>query len=166
MRPVVIITRILFPVDFSDSSENLVPFVLTVAERFEAEIHLLYVARRLRYFTGMHVSPRVVLQFEREIEAGATKRMGEFKAKHFPDYPNLKSDVIPGVAAEQIISYCDRQKIDLVIMGTHGRKGADKIIFGSVVERVVQSGAVPVLVINPHKTAATKIPDHKPVKSA
>ena len=161
MRPVVI-TRILFPVDLSESSENLVPFVLTVAERFEAEIHLLYVARRLRYFTGMHVSPRIILQFEGEIEAGATKRMGEFKTKHFPDYPNLKSAVIPGVAAEQIISYCERERIDLTIMGTHGRKGADKIIFGSVVERVVQSGAVPVLVINPYRAAAKNIPDHKP----
>ena len=161
MSPVVI-TRILFPVDLSESSEDLVPFVLTVAERFEAEIHLFCVARRLRYFTGMYVSPGVILKFEGEIEEGATKRMGEFKNRHFPDYPDIKSTVIPGDATEEIISYCGRERIDLIIMGTHGRKGADKIIFGSVVERVVQSGTVPVLVVNPHRVVAKNIPDHKP----
>ena len=43
------------------------------------------------------------------------------------------------------------KKIDLVIMGTHGRKGMDKIIFGSVAERVVKTSPVPVMVVNPFK---------------
>ena len=41
--------------------------------------------------------------------------------------------------------------VDLVIMGTHGRKGMDKIIFGSVAERVVKTSPVPVMVVNPYK---------------
>jgi nucleotide-binding universal stress UspA family protein len=41
--------------------------------------------------------------------------------------------------------------MDLIIMGTHGRKGMDKVIFGSVAERVVKTAPVPVLVVNPYK---------------
>jgi nucleotide-binding universal stress UspA family protein len=60
---------------------------------------------------------------------------------------------VAGDASEQILSYVEDQKIDLIIMGTHGRKGMDKIIFGSVAERVVKSSPVPVLVVNPFKIA-------------
>ena len=50
-----------------------------------------------------------------------------------------------------IINYVTSKGIDLVIMGTHGRKGLDKVIFGSVAERVVKTAPVPVMVVNPHK---------------
>ena len=43
------------------------------------------------------------------------------------------------------------QGIDLIIMGTHGRKGLDKILFGSVSERVIKTSLVPVLMVNPHR---------------
>jgi nucleotide-binding universal stress UspA family protein len=51
-----------------------------------------------------------------------------------------------------IIEYITSNEINLVIMGTHGRKGLDKVIFGSVAERVVKTAPVPVMVVNPHKT--------------
>ena len=53
---------------------------------------------------------------------------------------------------EEIINYIEDQNIDLVIMGTHGRKGMDKVIFGSVAERVLKTSPVPVMVVNPYKT--------------
>jgi len=58
---------------------------------------------------------------------------------------------VAGDAAEKIIEYIGDQHIDLVIMGTHGRKGMDKIIFGSVAERVVKTSPVPAMVVNPYK---------------
>ena len=78
--------------------------------------------------------------------------MYEFVDEHFSEFPNTKTVVVAGDASEEIIHYIEDQHIDLVIMGTHGRKGMDKIIFGSVAERVVKISPVPVMVVNPYKT--------------
>ena len=63
------------------------------------------------------------------------------------------SAVVAGDPSEEIINYINEHEVDLVIMGTHGRKGMDKIIFGSVAERVVKLAPVPVMVVNPYKVA-------------
>ena len=78
-------------------------------------------------------------------------RLYEFVDEHFSEFPGTMTAVVAGDAAEKIIEYIGDQHIDLVIMGTHGRKGMDKIIFGSVAERVVKTSPSPVMVVNPFK---------------
>ena len=77
--------------------------------------------------------------------------MYEFMDEHFSKFPNTEITVVAGDASEEILNYIEEHQIDLVIMGTHGRKGMDKIIFGSVAERVVKTSPVPVMVVNPYK---------------
>ncbi len=144
--------RVLFPVDLSESSEKIIPHVQTVAEKFESEIHLLFAARVFEYFASIYVPHPSINRFEKEIIEGAEKRLYEFMDEHFSEFPNTKTVVVAGDASEEIINYIEDQHIDLVIMGTHGRKGMDKIIFGSVAERVVKTSPVPVMVVNPYKT--------------
>lgn len=144
--------RILFPVDLSESSAKMVPFVQTVAKKFDSEIHILFVARILDYFTGIYVPAPSITTMEKDIIDGAEKRLYEFMDEHFRAFANTKTAVVAGDASEEIIKYIEDRHIDLVIMGTHGRKGLDKVIFGSVAERVVKTAPVPVMVVNPHKT--------------
>ncbi len=59
--------------------------------------------------------------------------------------------MVQGDPAEEILKYIAAQKVDLVIMGTHGRKGLDRILFGSVATQVVQKSPAPVLTINPYR---------------
>jgi len=68
------------------------------------------------------------------------------------EFTSTKTDVVAGDASTEIINYIQNHRIDLGIMGTHGRKGMDKIIFGSVAERVLKASPVPVMVVNPYKT--------------
>ena len=143
--------NILFPVDLSESSEKIVPYVQAVAEKFESKIHLLFVARVFDYFTGFYVPAASITAIEKDIIDGAEKRLDEFVEQYFEDYPNTVRSVVPGDAGSKIIDYIASNEIDLVIMGTHGRKGLDKVIFGSVAERVVKTAPVPVMVVNPHK---------------
>jgi nucleotide-binding universal stress UspA family protein len=75
----------------------------------------------------------------------------EFIDEHFKSFPDTEATVITGDASEQIVNFVESKGIDLVIMGTHGRKGLDKVIFGSVAERVVNIAPVPVLLINPYR---------------
>ena len=144
--------KVLFPLDLSESSVKIVPYVRAVAGKFDSQIHLLFVARVFDYFTGIYVPHPSITQFEKEIITGAEQRLSEFTEEYFKDCPNTKATVVAGDASEEIIRYIESNGIDLVVMGTHGRKGLDKVIFGSVAERVIKSAPVPVLVVNPYKT--------------
>ena len=144
--------KILYPLDLSDSSAKIVPYVQSVANRFESKIHLFFAARVFDYFTSIYVPHPSINQFEKEIIDGAEKRLYEFVDEHFSEFPDTRTAVVAGDAAEKIIEYIGDQQIDLVIMGTHGRKGMDKIIFGSVAERVLKTSPVPVMVVNPYMT--------------
>ena len=143
--------NIMFPVDLSESSPKIVPYVQAVAEKFGSKVHLLFVARIFDYFTSMHVTQLSISQIEKEIIEGAEKRLYEFIDEHFREFKRIKTTVEPGDATGRILQYISEHHIDLVIMGTHGRKGMDKIIFGSVAERVVKMSPAPVMVVNPYK---------------
>ncbi|MBW1813696.1 MAG: universal stress protein [Deltaproteobacteria bacterium] len=143
--------KILFPVDISESSAKIVPYVQALAKKFESQIHLLFVARTYHYFTNMYVPSSSIIQFETEVIMGSQKRLDEFISQFFSEFPTTQKYVVAGDPAEQIISFITDNQIDLIIMGTHGRKGMEKIIFGSVADRVVKTSPVPVMVINPYK---------------
>lgn len=143
--------KILFPVDLSESSAKIVPYVQSVAKKFDAKIHILFVARVFDYFTGIYVPVPSITTMGKDIIDGAEKRLYEFMDEHFSAFPNTKTAVVAGDASEEIIKYIEGRHIDLVIMGTHGRKGMDKIIFGSVADRIVKTAPVPVMVVNPYQ---------------
>ncbi len=143
--------KILFPVDLSESSPKLAPYVLTMAEKFGSEICLLFVARVFHYLTGIYVPHPSIDKFENEVTEGAKKRLQEFKEEHFQAFPDTKAVVLSGDIAEEILNYIESEGVDLVIMGTHGRKGLEKVVFGSVAQRVAKESTAPVLLLNPHK---------------
>ena len=142
--------QILFPVDLSEVSPKIAPYVIEMAVKFDAEIHLLFVARILQHFTSIYVPHPSVNKFEAEIVEGAEKKLQEFTEEYFKDVP-CKAKVMVGDPAEETLNYVRSEGIDLVIMGTHGRKGLEHILFGSVAERVVKQSPVPVLTVNPYR---------------
>jgi len=145
------IKRILFPIDFSEVSPKIAPWVLTVAEKFNAEIHLLFVARKFQHLTSIYVVPGTIKNFEAEIIKGAEMKINEFAKTHLEAYSACKIKVVQGDPAQEILSYVDAEMIDLVIIGTHGRKGLDWVLFGSVADNVVKMSSAPVLSINPYR---------------
>jgi nucleotide-binding universal stress UspA family protein len=146
--------KILFPIDFSKACSKLVPWVNTIAKQFEAEVHMLFVARSFQYLNRMYVDKAFIKNFENESLRGAKTEIQEFARMHFDGYLRWKAKVILGDPAEDILNYIKAEGIDLVIIATHSRKGLDRILFGSVAERVVKSSSVPVLSINPYKLPA------------
>lgn len=64
--------------------------------------------------------------------------------------PNFQKKIVSGDPAGEILKTIESDGIDMVIMGTHGRKGLEHTIFGSVAENVVKKSPVPVLVVNPY----------------
>ena len=144
--------KILFPVDFSEVSQKIVPYVETMAEKFNAEIHVLFVARILDYFVNIYVPHSSINTFEEEILKGGRKSMEKFLGESFPAPQKVKGEVVLGDASEKILEYVKNNHIDLLIMGTHGRKGLDKVLFGSVADRVSKMCDAPVLLVNPFRS--------------
>lgn len=144
-----IFRNIMLPVDLSEVPLHLNPFVKEMAQRFDARVHLVFVAPLLQHYASMYVPHPSIRQIEREIIDGAEKRLAEVRNAHFRDIEEVSLAVLHGDAAEEIIRYAHQKKIDLIIMGTHTRKGVTKVVCGSVAERVVKGVQVPVMVISP-----------------
>ena len=122
--------KILFPVDLSETSPKLVPYVLTMTEKFGSEVCLLFVARVLEHFTSTYVPHPSIDKFENEVTEGAKKKIQEFKEEHFQAYPDTKAVVLSGDISDKILDYIKSEGFDMVIMGTHGRKGLENWPYG------------------------------------
>ena len=142
--------KILAPIDLSEASPKLVPHILTMAAKFDSEIHLLFVVRISSHLTGFYIPYPKITEFEKSVLEGAERKLLEFKEAYFEKWPRTQTAVARGDIADEIFEYIDTAGIDLLIMGTHGRKGLDRIVFGSVAERVIKAASIPVLVVNPY----------------
>jgi nucleotide-binding universal stress UspA family protein len=146
--------KILAPIDLSEASPKLVPYILAMAAKFDAEIHLLFVARISSYLTGFYVPSPSIYEFEKSVFEGAQRRLYEFYDEYFKDWTRTHASVVQGDISETILDYIDENDIDLLIMGTHGRKGLDRVAFGSVADRVIKASSIPVFVVNPYRKKA------------
>ncbi|MFW5490219.1 MAG: universal stress protein [Desulfovibrio sp.] len=144
----VTIKKILVAVDFSEVSPKVAEYASTLASSLGAEIVCLYVAPSLSQYVGFHVPPSSIESFVKEIVSGADSSMEKFLEEHFAD-TTAKGEVVTGYAAEEILKAIEKDKVDLLVMGTHGRKGIDRMLFGSVAEKVVKSAKCPVFTVRP-----------------
>ncbi|WP_319762982.1 universal stress protein [Maridesulfovibrio sp.] len=142
------IKKILCAVDFSDHSPLVAEYASTLAKTLGAEITCLYVAPSLDQYVGFHVPPSSIENFVGEIVTGADSTMETFIAENFKDV-TASGKVVTGYAAEEILAISESENADMIIMGTHGRAGIDRILFGSVAEKVVKAAKSPVLTIRP-----------------
>lgn len=139
---------ILCAIDFSDHSKTVAQHASMLAGSMGATVLVVYAAPSLSQYVGFHVPPNSIENFVGEIVSGAEKAMENFVAENFSNVP-AKGKIVIGYAAEEILALAEKEKVDLIIMGTHGRRGIDRILFGSVAEKVVKSAEQPVLTIRP-----------------
>jgi len=143
--------NILFPIDFSECSEGVFPYAIDMARRFDAKLHLLFVARDISYLGAIDVPSEMLISTVAEVAQAGENQMQAFCKKHLSDFANYEAKVVIGNAGEEIVQFAHEQGIDLIIMGTHGRKGLDRILMGSVADHVLKHAALPVLTVNPHR---------------
>lgn len=146
------IRKILYPLDFSDCSRRVLPYARSIAEKYDAALYVLYVARDLGYFAGLHVSSVTIGDFIKEVEDAGKKLIEQVCKEELSGYPRLNPKVVVGEPGAEIVKMIEQEGIDLVVMGTHGRKGIDRALVGSVAEHVVKFSSAPVLTVNPYRT--------------
>ncbi len=142
------IKKILCAVDLSEHSKEVSEYAVLLAKGLNASVLVVYTAPSLSQYVGFHVPPNTIENFVGEIVTGAEKSMESFVAENFVGV-EAKGQVLIGYAAEEILNRAREEKADLIVMGTHGRKGIDRILFGSVAEKVVKNADMPVLTVRP-----------------
>jgi nucleotide-binding universal stress UspA family protein len=145
------VNKILFPCDLTDNSSKILPYVLSMAEKFGSQIYLLHVVQDLQKWGNVFIPHSSTQVYQKEAMQGAEKAMNRVCEEQLKTCPNFKRVLVSGDPASKILETIVSEGIDLVVMGTHGRKGLEHAIFGSVVENVVKKSPVPVLTINPYK---------------
>jgi len=147
------IKRILFPVDFTENSSKVLPYVLSVSEKYDAAIYLLHVVVDFSQWGGYDISDIRMgryQEFQEEALKDAEKTLERVCEEHLQGCPISQKRILTGDPAKEILKFIESEEIDLLIMGTHGRKGLEHVFFGSVAENVLRKSPIPVLVINPH----------------
>ncbi|MCD6489901.1 MAG: universal stress protein [Thermodesulfobacterium sp.] len=142
---------IAIPVDFSEISSVIAEWGKALAKKLRSKIILINVVEDLPAFEDISADAKTFQELEEIIFEGAREYMQNFLNKHFSDFPDVKPVIVKGKVVEKIIEVAKENGVDLIVMGTHGKKGIDKIIFGSVAEGVVKYSPIPVLTINPYR---------------
>jgi nucleotide-binding universal stress UspA family protein len=140
-------TKILIAIDFSENSECAFDYALTLATQFGAELTIVHVINEPVDLRGFYVPHISFEQLEKEIEESAVKMMDAFCSSKLGTFTNYKTSILTGIPCEEITAAADRIDASLIVLGTHGRTGLDRILFGSTAERVVRSASCPVMTV-------------------
>jgi nucleotide-binding universal stress UspA family protein len=135
--------QILVPIDFGEPSEMAVDLALAIAERFVAPVTLLHVTYMPPYYYSAYAEGLAFPLDEMETRAKAA--LDEAVAKAKARHPLTKGMLVAGPPLEQILAAAQTSGADLIVMGTHGRRGVSRALLGSVAERVVRYSPIPVM---------------------
>lgn len=139
--------RILIAIDFSENATYAFDYALMLARQFNARLTVMHVINEPVDLRGFYVPHISFEQLEKEIEAGAADMMEKFCREKMADYANFETSIVTGIPYEEIIRKAQEIDASLIVVGTHGRTGLDRIIFGSTASRVVRVSSCPVLSI-------------------
>lgn len=134
--------HILVPTDFSDPSERALSMAAELARAFDAKLSLLHV------WSIPNTGYAEALAWPIDaMEAAAKRALDDALASTVRLYAKTDAILREGNEWKQVLDVVDELGIDLVVMGTHGRRGLPRLVLGSVAEKVVRLCPVPVLTV-------------------
>ena len=142
------IKHILYPTDFSEHSLVALPIALDLTDRYGATLHCLHVLDVGQEFflaSGELVPfPADITEMLRSVE----EKLGRFVDEHIlPKEAAVNQAVVQGKPFLEIIRYARRERIDLIVLGTHGHSALASMLLGTVVEKVVRKASCAVLTV-------------------
>lgn len=158
--------RILVPIDGSPTSVQGVDEAIRLAKLTGAKIHLVHVLDQLPFVTGFEVYSVDIIGILKSAGTEIAKRMQDRVAASGVDVSSFVSDVLPGRVCDVVMEQAEAMRSDLIVLGTHGRRGMSRLLIGSDAEQIVRTSSIPVLLVR--GTAAAEAPDapHPPAIAA
>lgn len=147
------IKKILFATDFSESSIYAMPYAVDMAKHYRAKLCFLHVIYDIAKSTGWHVPHVSIDEIYRDMEKSARAELEKSFVEEMRGFKDIERVVLKGTPHEEITKFAKNNEIDLIVLATHGRKGIDRMIFGSTAEQVVRNAPCPVL--------SVRIPEHQ-----
>ena len=141
------IKKILIPTDGSDTSKEAMAYAAALAKSFQASVTLLIVAddQYLDWLGPAHFTIEMMKQIEENSVEQARRVLDELEID--ASLKDVKKVVRRGVPFQEIVDCAKNEQMDMIVMGTHGRKGVSHMMMGSVAEKVVRLARCPVLTV-------------------
>jgi len=137
--------RVLLPTDGSDVIEDALDHGLDLADRHDAELHTIYVVDRRRY---LGAPEDVQSDLESTLTHEGESAIATIEERAFAFDLDVVSEIREGIPYKEVLAYAEEGEADVIVVGSHGKTGRDRIAtLGSVTERVVKNAAVPVFVV-------------------
>jgi len=146
----IIFSRILVAIDFTAQTSQVLETAIAIAKCFHSEIVFLHAATPVIYGTGAEFIP--VESYELNLEI-AQQKMADLVARE-PMLQSIKHREIVAYASaiHMVRQTVESEKIDLIIAGSHGASGLERLALGSVAESMLRHLGRPVLIVGPHST--------------
>ncbi len=139
------IEKILVPTDGSDHSNHAAEYAISIAKTHDAEIFVVYVMDEVVIDKFSDSTQREIV--ERELKMDGQRDVNYILGLAEKEGVKASSMVAKGRPFEQIVNLAKGLNMDLIVMGTYGYRGAERILLGSVAERVIEYSSCPVLVV-------------------
>lgn len=146
--------KVLIAIDYHPVSEKVADAALELVKNMDAEICLIHVLADVSYYgtqfptfmgydgyTGMGPDMDMALEMRKVAE--------EFlgKAAEHLDHPSVQTKLAEGSTARAILDYADQWNADLIVMGTHSHSSLEKLLMGTVAEKVLEKTKIPVYMV-------------------
>ena len=144
------INQIVVPLDFGKHTDKLVAFATYIADKLSAKVSFFHVSEKYGGYAGIaHTS---FDQAEKALRDHAEQTMKNLVEDHKEKCSGCSGRVVSGDdIVDKIITFAKEENAGLIVIATHGAKGFEKILLGSVAERVVKNAPCPTLTFNPYK---------------
>ncbi len=141
--------KILFCTDFSENSDYAFEFAFGIAKRDEGVLYILHVipGNPQEAFVERLMPKDIVEEMHKVIEEDVSNKYQEHYVKRMKDGTKFELVTRSGKEHEEIIKFAKKEKVDLIVIGTHGSTGIEHVFFGSVAEKVIRHSPFPVFII-------------------
>jgi len=138
--------NVLLPTDFSACADHALTHAVDVADRFDAQLHILHVVNELDPdWYGITDAQKRAVKLRAQIREEAEDRLHAMAPNR--DVETTISLQLSFDVADSISEYVTERAIDLVVMGTHGRQGLDRLLLGNVADKLVRHAPCPVMTV-------------------
>ena len=145
------IKKVVCPTDFSDPSYEGLKAAKEFAEHFSAELILVHVIFPGPIVPGVAEPGFHIPAALKAMQETAEKTLADLKQRKMLSDISVRTKVISGKPAYEIVNLADEEKADIIVITTHGESGWQKFLFGSVTEKVIRMATCPVLTIQQPK---------------
>ena len=142
------IRRILCPTDFSEFSDIAFRYALSIAQHYRGKLFVQHVVESWQHPEAAFVPAHYYVEFRSHLLRKGQEELHRFVKNHADNEIRPEPVVDQGIAADSILALAEAQEVDLIVMGTHGRRGFDRLMVGSVTERVLRKASCPVLAVH------------------